>query len=168
MTPSRRAMLAAAGAAAAAAGAGFAWWRGAALAPVPESFWALRLARPEGGELALAEFRGRPLLVNFWATWCPPCVRELPEIDRFARDSAARGVAAVALAVDAPSAVREFLKRLPLSLPVGLCGLEGGEVLRQLGNGQGALPYTVLAGADGAIRQRKLGETSYRELEGWI
>ena len=53
-----------------------------------DAFWALQLQQPDGQMLALQSLRGRPLLVNFWATWCPPCVRELPMLDRFAQAAA--------------------------------------------------------------------------------
>ena len=51
-----------------------------------EAFWALELATPSGAQLPVRSLRGRPLVLNFWATWCPPCVKEMPELDRFARE----------------------------------------------------------------------------------
>ena len=167
----RRAVLGAAAGVAMAAGAGVAWWRGSAdvaAEAVPADFWSLRFERPEGGEWVMADFRHQALLINFWATWCAPCVRELPEIDRLARDHAQRGLRAIALAIDGKTPVLEFLQRVKLTIPIGLCGMEGAEIARQLGNARGGLPYTVLLAADGRLVQRKLGETSYRELEGWI
>lgn len=134
----------------------------------PEAdFWHLRYARPEGGELAMADLRGKPLVVNFWATWCPPCVKELPEIDRFARTFAARGWQVVGLAVDGAAPVREFLKKTPVSYPIGLAGFSATEVARQLGNTGGGLPFTVLFDASGKPVQRKLGQTHFDELAGW-
>ena len=132
-----------------------------------EALWALRVERPEGGELALAQLRGRPLVVNFWATWCPPCVHELPELDRFHAEFGARGWQVVGLAIDSPTAVREFLARRPLRFPVGLAGLAGTELARQLGNAAGGLPFTVVLDAQGQVARRKLGSTTYAELVGW-
>ena len=166
-----RRVMAGAAIGAMAAGAGFAWWRQArhdGAGTVDAEFWSLRLARPEGGELVMADFRRQTLLVNFWATWCAPCVRELPAIDRFVGERAPSGLRAVALAMDAPSAVREFLQRVKLTLPVGLCGMEGGDLLRLFGNDRAALPYTVLLSADGVLRQRKLGEIGAAELTNWM
>jgi len=172
MTGRRQILVGALGATALTAGAGFAWWRGSAPASgsgaVPAAFWQLRFERPQGGELVLAEFRSRPLLINFWATWCPPCVRELPEIDRFARDHARRGLGAIGLAIDSKAPVANFLKDSALQLPIGLCGTDGVEIAMQLGNDRGGLPYTVLLGADGALRERRLGETSYAEMARWV
>lgn len=171
--PRRRLLTAAVAGAAALAGGGLAWWRQAG-GPGPAgagdelaALWALTLARPEGGELALASLRGKPLLVNFWATWCAPCVRELPEIDRFHQAFGPRGWQVLGLAIDGPTPVREFLARVKIGFPIGLAGLEGSELVHALGNPQGGLPFSVLIDAGGRVRQRKLGETSYQELATW-
>jgi thiol-disulfide isomerase/thioredoxin len=155
---------------AAAAGLGGVLWRHGGLPPEPDDsggLWAMRFPRPEGGELEMAGLRGRPLLLNFWATWCPPCVKEMPELDRFHRAWAAAGWRVVGLAVDGPTPVREFLARAPVGYAIALAGFEGTELSRRLGNERGALPFTVLFDAAGRIVQRKLGETHYDELVAW-
>jgi thiol-disulfide isomerase/thioredoxin len=131
------------------------------------ALWALTLVRPEGGELVLAGLRGKPLLVNFWATWCAPCLRELPEIDRFHREFGPRGWQVLGLAIDGPTPVREFLTRVKLGFPIGLAGLDGTDLVRGLGNPQGGLPFSVMIGAQGRVLQRKIGETHFDELAGW-
>ncbi|EWS56015.1 MULTISPECIES: TlpA disulfide reductase family protein [unclassified Methylibium] len=138
-----------------------------ALDPTVTALWASSFDRPEGGTLAMQSLRGKPLLINFWATWCAPCVRELPEIDRFHRDFQSKGWQVVGLAVDGPTPVREFLGRLKLGFPIGLAGFEGSELSRQLGNEQGGLPFTVAFDASGRPVQRKLGETCYEDLAAW-
>lgn len=160
--------LAGAGLAAAAAGAGWRWWSatGGASEP-PPAFWSLRFERPEGGELALAGFRGRPLLLNFWATWCAPCIKEMPDLDRFGQTYGAQGWQVVGLAIDGPTPVREFLKKLPVRFPIGLAGLEGTDLARDLGNAQGGLPFTVVFDRQGRIAARKLGQTRWNELVAW-
>ena len=167
--PRRRALLAAAGVLAAVGGA--VWYRRRSAQLIdgegqPLDLWALRFARPEGGELVFAELRGKPLLINFWATWCPPCIRELPEIDRFARAHRAQ-LQVVGLAIDGLAPVQEFLKKLPLGFAIGLAASTGTELARALGNRSGALPFTVLLNASGEVAQRKLGETSHDELLAW-
>ncbi len=157
------------GTAAAVAGIGAAWWR---LRPeelaLPSGFWQTRFEKPEGGELVLANYRGKPLVLNFWATWCPPCITELPLLERFQREQQGRGWTVLALAVDSPTPVREFLLKRPLALPVGLAGLDGIEFGRSLGNTQGGLPFTVVLGSDGTVRSRKLGALKEPELQAWI
>lgn len=163
---SRRAWLATAGGLALAAGlAGQAWvsHRRAETA----FLWSLKLETPGGQVLALESFRGQPLLLNFWATWCPPCLREMPALDLVAAEQARRGWRVLGLAVDNAGPVRELLSRQPVRYPVALVGAEGVALSRQLGNTQGGLPFTVLVGPDGRILRRRLGETTHAELTSW-
>ena len=156
------------GVAAAAAGAGGAMWRARhAQPPLDPSFWTLRFERPEGGELAVASLRGHPVLLNFWATWCAPCVTEMPLLDRFHREHLARGWQVLGLAVDSPTPVREFLGRRQLGFAIGLAGLDGVELARSLGNESGALPYSVLIDATGQVVARKLGALHPPDLAAW-
>ena len=156
-------------------GAGLGWWL---QRPAPQAqgsdadslaaLWALRLDRPEGGELVLADFRGKPLLLNFWATWCPPCVEELPLLDTFYQEQKAKGWQVLGLAVDQPSAVRKWLQAKPLSFPVGMAGLGGTELSKSLGNLAGSLPFTAVFGGSGALLHRKTGKVSSEDLAQWI
>ena len=131
------------------------------------AFWQMSFDRPEGGTLAMASLRGRPLLLNFWGTWCPPCVKEMPELDQFARQFGAAGWQVLGLAVDNPKAVREFLARTPVSYTIALAGFEGSELTRQLGNTQSGLPFTVAFNRQGAVFQRKAGASTLAELAAW-
>ena len=171
----RRMVLAGAGAAALAAGAGWRIWQtrdqGTA-APAGdgdavEDFWALELPTPSGATLGVKAFRGRPLVVNFWASWCPPCVKEMPDLDRFARDFAGRGWAVLGIAIDQAEPVQRFLQQTPVTFPIVLAGNEGLSWVRRLGNPAGGLPFSVQMRADGRIAQRKLGATTFEELSGW-
>ena len=167
---SRRWMLSV-GAAAALAGAGVATWRWRAqpvLDPALQAFWAERFEQPGGGELSVASFRGQPLLVNFWATWCPPCVEELPMIEAFWREQGPKNLQVLALAIDQPSAVRRFLERQPLTFPVGLAGLTGSQLARNLGNAQGGLPFSVFFRADQSIYKQKIGQLTPDDLQNWL
>lgn len=156
--------------AAGATGAGLAWWR---LRPGPvedtavDALWGQTFERPEGGSLAMADLRGQKVLLNFWATWCAPCVEEMPLLDRFARENEASGWKVIGLAVDQAAAVRPFLTRVPVSFPIGLIGPGGIQLARSLGNNVGGLPFTVVIDADGRVRQRKMGQVTPAELSAW-
>lgn len=129
--------------------------------------WQASFEQPSGGALDMAPLRGQPLVLNFWGTWCPPCVKEMPELDAFQRQFAPQGWRVVGLAVDNPSAVREFLARSPVSYTIGLAGFDGSELSRKLGNAQGGLPFTVVFNKRGAVAHRKSGQTSLQELATW-
>jgi thiol-disulfide isomerase/thioredoxin len=169
--PSRRALLVAAGLAAGGAGLGLAWWRSGrvgALAEPVEGFWSLQWERPGGGVLAASALRGRPLLINFWATWCPPCIEELPLINDFYLQNKSNGWQVIGLAVDNLAAVGRFLERMPVDFPIGMAGLAGTELGRGLGNLTGGLPFTVVLDSAGAVAQRKLGQVKKDDLQSWV
>ena len=155
---------------AAAAGAGFAWWRSQpqAMGPSVEAqLWSQVFETPDGKPFAMADFKGRPVLLNFWATWCPPCVKELPMLSEFAAKQGAKGIQVVGLAVDKSEAVQRFLQRQPVQFPVGIAMQGGLGLTRTLGNLQGGLPFTVLFDSQGQVRQRKIGELSSEDLANW-
>lgn len=133
----------------------------------PDSFWATSFDTPTGSPLAMQAFRGKPLLINFWATWCPPCVEELPLIDAFYRQESRNSWQVLGLAIDQPSAVRKFLSRTPVSFPVGLAGLEGTELGKSFGNVNGGLPFTVVLSASGAVLNRRIGKVTASDLAQW-
>ena len=163
-------LYAAVAAAAALAGAGLAWRRRSPDIGHDEAataLWPLSFESPVGPKLEMRSLRGRPLLLNFWATWCPPCVEEMPMLDAFFRENSDKSWQVVGLAIDQPSAVRAFLARTPVSYPVGLAGLGGSELSKQLGNLAGGLPFSVVIGSSGEVLQRKIGRISTAELAQW-
>ena len=170
-SPARRGLLLAAAGLAGAAGAGLAWWRyqprGAAGDPVPQGFWGLSLQTPEGATLELSRLQGKPLLLNFWATWCPPCVEEFPLLDAFYRENSAKGWQVLGVAVDRVESVQAFLRKTSVTFPVVMAGLGGTELGRSLGNQAGGLPFTVVLGADGTVAHRKMGQLTHQNLATW-
>jgi len=136
--------------------------------PASAEFWQMRFARTDGSELEMSTLRGRPLLLNFWGTWCPPCVTEMPELDRFAQTYGSQGWQVLGLAVDNPGAVRAHLAKSPVSYLIALAGFEGSTLSRRLGNEQGGLPFTVMFNPGGNIVQRKAGATDLAELSRWV
>lgn len=152
-------------AAAALAGLGAWFWRERG-APTVDP-WSLALDAPDGSRLALASLRGKPLVMNFWATWCPPCIREMPALDRFHRDFSGKGWQVLGIAADSADKVRDFLTKTPISFPIAVAGFGGVELSRQLGNLSGGLPYTVVFDRQGRVMHRHMGETRYEQLAGW-
>lgn len=132
-----------------------------------ENFWTLNFDDPAGNPLAMASLRGNPLLVNFWATWCPPCIEELPLLDSFYRSYQSKGWQVIGLAVDQPSAVQKWLKSRPLSFPVGMAGFQGTELVKSFGNASGSLPFTLVVSAAGSVIARKTGKVTPDELQVW-
>ena len=163
-----------AGVAAGLAGAGVAWRKyEPATLSTPQSvaatsaLWAMSFDTPDGKPQPMSSFRGKPLLLNFWATWCPPCVEELPLLDAFYQEQKASGWQVLGLAVDQPSMVRRWLQTRPLSFAVGMAGLDGTELSKTLGNIAGGLPFTVVLGAAGDLLVRKTGIVSKDDLAAW-
>lgn len=168
---SSRRLLLGAGLVAAAGGAGLAWWRHRPAPPLPGAqldFWQEAFETPDGQPLRTSAWQGKPLLVNFWATWCPPCVEEMPLLDSFFQQNSSKGWQIVGIAIDQPSAVRRFLAAQPVHYPIALGGLNGNHLGRQLGNETGSLPYTLVLDAGGRVASQKLGRLDPQDLQKWI
>ncbi len=172
--PSRRWLLGTAVAASVAVGVGGVWWQTQGPAPVLGSpdgvpdFWDKTFATPvEGQSLTLRQFQHQPLLLNFWATWCPPCVAEMPLLNRFYQQQRAKSWQVLGIAIDKPAPVRQFLARQPVDFPIALASIEGSDLARVLGNLGGGLPFSVLLDAQGQVRQRKIGQVTPQLLQSW-
>ena len=167
------------GVAAGLAGIGAGWWRTHTHQNAPfvtadsvnndaiNSFWNLSFDTPDGKTLAMSGFSGKPLLLNFWATWCPPCVEELPVLDAFYQDNKSKDWQVLGLAVDQPSAVRKWLQAKPLNYAVGMAGFSGTELSKSLGNSAGSLPFSVVFNASGQLMQSKTGKVTTEDLQRW-
>jgi thiol-disulfide isomerase/thioredoxin len=162
-----------AAAAAAGAGVGLGWWRAATQdsparppnLPAPADLWGQSFERPDGAQLVMTHLRGKPLLLNFWATWCAPCVAEMPMLDTFQREHAGWNV--VGLAVDNPEPVRDFVVKRKVEFAIGLVGFAGSDLARELGNSAGALPFSVIFDRNGAVKDKKLGALKPEDLSRW-
>lgn len=121
-----------------------------------------------GRQRRLSEWLDRILVCNFWATWCAPCREEIPLLMAARAKYAASGLEIVGIAVDNAAKVREFSTSFNISYPVLLAEADGLDLMRQLGNSGGGLPYTVIADRRGGLVHRKLGALKQAELDGFL
>ncbi|PZU25851.1 MAG: TlpA family protein disulfide reductase [Stenotrophomonas sp.] len=114
------------------------------------------------------QFKGKPLLINVWASWCAPCIEEMPELARFAARHADSGPQVVGLALDTPDAVLDFLGNVPVYYPTVIETPGPNDASVKLGNSQGLLPYSVLIDAQGRVLKQKLGPFKVGEIDTWV
>ncbi|MCB1559899.1 MAG: TlpA family protein disulfide reductase [Xanthomonadales bacterium] len=131
--------------------------------PLPD----IRLGNLTGGIEPVADAAGRPLLINFWASWCGPCIEEMPALDAFARQQGDNGVQVVGIALDDLDAVKSFLADTPVGYRILLDVASARDSSVQLGNRRGVLPYSVLVDANGIIQRIRLGPFAHGEVEDW-
>lgn len=140
----------------------------AATTPVNSDATTNLLSRPfkdsNGQAQTLATHQGKILLVNFWATWCAPCVKEMPELSELQKEVQSKGVQIVGIGIDSPSNIKEFLQKYEISYPIMVAGMEGTDLSRQLGNKSGALPFTLLIDRNGKVAKTYLGRLKMEEL----
>lgn len=111
---------------------------------------------------------GRPALINAWASWCGPCIDEMPELQRFADSQGAGGVQVIGIALDDADAVHAFLARVPVRYPILLDASGSPTVSTALGNPKGVLPYSVLLDARGNVVAQRVGPFAHGELDDWV
>lgn len=142
----------------------------AASAPVASNtnavgeLWTEAVTTPDGKPQSLALYRGRPIVVNFWASWCGPCVEEMPELSALQREYAKKGIQFIGVGVDSSTNIKAFLQKVRVDYPVYVAGFGGADVARAFGNTAGGLPYTVVIDANGTVRASKLGQIKPDEL----
>jgi len=137
-------------------------------ADVVAHFFASTLEDESGVPQALSQWRGKTLVVNFWATWCPPCREEMPAFSRLQQIYTAKGVQFVGIALDSADSVRAFSERFPMSYPLLIGAAKGVELAGQFGNSTLSLPYTVVLDREGAGRLLRLGPLSEDELDDFL
>ncbi len=131
----------------------------AASSAPPDATALLSLSLPDtsGQQQSLAQWRGKVVIVNFWATWCEPCREEMPDFVRAQREFGARGLQFVGIAVDQPEKVARFSRELELNYPALIGGYGAIELSKTLGNRLSALPFTVVLDRHGAVADTQLG-----------
>lgn len=121
------------------------------------------LADANGRQQQLSQWKDKALVVNFWATWCAPCVEEMPELSALQKEIAP-DVQILGIGIDSAAKIAEFAAKHNIAYPLYVGGMGGSELSRQFGNQAGGLPFTVLIGADGKVRKTYLGRLKMDEL----
>jgi thiol-disulfide isomerase/thioredoxin len=127
--------------------------------------WAASVTNADGKPQSLSAFKGHPVVVNFWASWCGPCVEEMPSLSQLHREYAKKGIEFVGLGVDSEKNVKAFLQKVQVDYPVFVTGFGGADLARAFGNNAGGLPFTVVIDAKGVVRSTKLGQIQPDELK---
>lgn len=126
---------------------------------------ALRLPDVNGAEQVLSQWLGKVVVVNFWATWCPPCLKEIPDFIEVSQRHSTEAVQFVGISIDRPEAVKAFAEEFKVPYPLLLGSPNTLEMARGFGNSPQALPFTVIIDREGVIREVKLGTLNQEELE---
>ena len=138
--------------------------RGASASILPaHAVFGRSFADLQGHDQALSAYVGRPVLMNFWASWCAPCVREMPLLETLHQSHP--DLAVLGLAIDTRANVDRFLQKVQVSYPLLLTGTQGIPLMRELGNKNGVLPFTLLFNRDGRIADSMLGEIKADDIQ---
>ncbi|NML33690.1 TlpA family protein disulfide reductase [Paraburkholderia antibiotica] len=123
-----------------------------------KQLWGAAVTDVNGKPQSLSLLKGHPIVVNFWASWCGPCVEEMPELSQIQREYAKKGIQFVGLGVDSDKNIQAFLQKVKVAYPIYVIGFGGADLARAFGNNAGGLPFTVVIDAKGNIRSTKLGQ----------
>ncbi|MFT4069509.1 TlpA family protein disulfide reductase [Paraburkholderia sp.] len=123
-----------------------------------QQLWAAPVTSVDGKPQSLSLLKGHPVVVNFWASWCGPCVEEMPALSQIQREYAKKGIQFVGLGVDSEKNIQAFLTKVKVAYPIYVTGFGGADLARAFGNNAGGLPFTVVIDAKGNIRSTKLGQ----------
>lgn len=144
----------------------------ASAAPLPtqqsaaaEKLLALSLPDLSNTQQPLSQWKGKVLVVNYWATWCPPCRKEIPAFSQASRNWAAKGVQFVGISIDSPSSVREFQAEMKVPYPLLIGSSQTVQLTTELGNAVQGLPFTVILDKQGMVRHVKTGTLSEADLD---
>jgi thiol-disulfide isomerase/thioredoxin len=130
-----------------------------------EPFFTATLINTDSLKADLEQYRGKIVVLNFWATWCPPCREEMPELSQLQTAYKNKNVVVLGVAIDEMTAVNEYLKTSPVSYPILVSVNESMELATMLGNNQSVLPYTVIIDADRNVIDTFLGRINFSLLE---
>ena len=129
-----------------------------------EALFAATLYDLDNKAVPFASHRGRPMIINFWARWCPPCRVEIPELVALQLRKTGVDVIGVNIETD-PAPVRDFGRAYDINYPVLLTRAPGIDLMRSLGNSQAGLPFTVVLNKEGAVVATRMGAMSRAQLD---
>jgi thiol-disulfide isomerase/thioredoxin len=129
------------------------------------TLFASRLPNPDGVSQNFNQYKGKIIVLNFWATWCPPCREEMPELSELSTEYKNKNVVVLGVAVDELALVKEFSITTPVSYPLFAAENEGMELGSNLGNDKGVLPYTVIINQSGEIVDTYFGRINKSLIE---
>jgi thiol-disulfide isomerase/thioredoxin len=147
-----------------------AWFGARQFQPVPvapsaaDQFYGRSMPDAAGKPADMKQWKGRPLVLNFWATWCAPCVEEMPELTALQNELQPGKIQILGIGIDNQASVSAFADKYKIAYPLYVAGMEGSELSRQLGNQAGGLPFTVLIDANGKVKKTYLGRLKMDEL----
>lgn len=130
--------------------------------PNPRVLYEASLPDLAGRPVALSHLKGQPVVANFWATWCAPCVEEMPHLDALSKSLP--NVQFVGIGIDTAANIAKFVAKIPVSYPLYVAGHSGIAMVKELGNAAGGLPFTVLLDAEGHVFDTILGQVSPEDL----
>ena len=145
-----------------------AWWRAGSQTEAAGAVMSARLTDLHGKALSIDQWRGRVLVVNFWATWCAPCRDEIPIFIKLQQKHQARGLQFIGIAIDQREKVERFARDFAMNYPVLLGGIDMVELSRRAGNRLGALPFTIIIDRTGAIVSVQVGVLKEAKLEAML
>jgi thiol-disulfide isomerase/thioredoxin len=148
--------------------AGFYLGRGSLSSPVSDgaanSLMMVSLPDPSGKSQTMSQWRGKVLVVNFWATWCAPCREEIPALIRVRKNNASNGVEIVGIAIDNVSKVRDYANEMHIDYALLIGGMDSLGLSKELGNRAGVLPFTVVLDRAGKVAYTHAGALTEASL----
>lgn len=136
--------------------------------PSGAALYAAKLPDIDGKMQDLGQYRDKVVIVNFWATWCPPCRDEMPELVALQQAYKDKNVVVLGVALDEPAQVAQYLKSTAVNYPIVASDVAGSLLSEQLGNDKGVLPYTVMINKDGNIVNAHFGRITKAMIEAAI
>jgi len=130
-----------------------------------EAVFTTQFTNLQGHSQTLSQYRGKFIVLNFWATWCEPCRDEMPELSSFYEANQSKNVVVIGLGIDDLDAINSFQKETPVKYPVFSAEAQGMEIATSLGNNKGVLPYTIIIKPDGSVYKTYFGRISKSLIE---